>query len=135
MIAPIKLYFDIVTKGMHGQTIDSKKITYNLEKIDKHWLDIYLEMLSNANKASLIINAGKFLCLITMTIDENVKGAMIAMDLMDNEEMAKYYAKKAKEDGQENELMHTFYKIRNNKKEWDKFILSQEPFLMNANKN
>ena len=125
MTTPINLYFDLVTKGKHGQTIDLKKIMYNLGKIDKQWLDIYLEMVANASKASLVIPAGKFVCLVTMTIEEGSQGAMILMDWLNNEEIAKHYAEEAKAHGQSREFMHTFYKIRNNKKDWGKFKLVQ----------
>jgi hypothetical protein len=123
LTTPINLYFDKVIKDKHGQTEDYKKIMYNLELIDKSWAEIYLETIQKANNASIILPAGKFLCLVTLTIENGLQCAMILMNLMDDKRMEDYYIEKSKIDKQHKEFRYTLNQIRAQKHKWKKFKL------------
>ena len=124
MPQPTKLYFDKVIikneKDVYGQTENGESILYNLKQISDEWFNKYTDMLSSENKATLFIDAGRFLCIVTASLNINKK-SMTAMDLFDNEQGALAFSQG---DPKQQEFMHIFYKIRKNYKK------SQDPFKL-----
>ena len=121
MTVPIKLYFDKVTKGIHGQTTNGENILYNLKLISEEWFQKYTDMLLEENQATIFIPTGRYISIITASLDQNGK-FMTTFDLMDNEEFAKYQASLS--EGNEELFMAIFYKIRETyKADYSKFVL------------
>jgi len=115
MSNPTKLYYDKVLthngQTVHGQTTDLSKIFYNLKQIDKSWFDKFTDSLSENNVATSIPPTGRFISLISMTLNEGER-QMVTMDLLDSEEGAKAMAAKADTKEERDKIMNAFYMVR-----------------------
>lgn len=118
----INLYFDRVShEGSHGQTKNGEKILYNLKQISEEYFNKYADMLSDKNKATIFCPTGRFISVITASLDENEK-FMVTFDLHDSEPFARYNAHQS--EGNSELFMAVFYKIRETyRQDFSKFIL------------
>lgn len=121
MAEAIKLYYDKVSpNGEHAQTQNGEKILYNLKQISEDFFAQYTDMLTRENMATIFLPTGKYISIITASLDVNGK-FMVTMDLHDSEPFAKYQADQS--EGNSEVFMKVFYQIRNNSTDHDKFIL------------
>ena len=118
----IKLLFDKVSHGgLHGQTQNGEKILYNLKQVGQRWFDLYTDMLVSENKATMYFPTGRFLSIITASLDENKK-YMMTFDLMNNPEGAKKYAEGADND---KDIFMAAFNLIKYEEDYYKFILTE----------
>lgn len=121
MTEPIKLYFDeVVSEGKCGQTLNGEKVLYNLNLIDSSYCEQFTRMLLDEPGATLFLPCGRFIAVMTATLDKDAKGFMSVLDLNNNKEGAIHFAKKSPENYVE--FMKAFAKIEY-EKDYNKFIL------------
>lgn len=127
MQTPIKLYLDkVYNNGSNGETFDSAKIYYNFEKIDKIWFERFLDSLSENNASAIMLPAGRFIAIISLTFERKEHG-MILMDLHNDKSFAKDIASK-REPRERKWLMETFALIAEKYQEdFNKFVLVEGP--------
>jgi hypothetical protein len=131
MKEPIKLYFDKVDpSSTHGFTTNGEKILYNLKLINEERFQAYTDMLVNENKATMFVPTGRFLTIISASIDTNEK-YMRTYDLFDNAELAE---KESLQYGEHQEIfMAAFWVIRETyKKDNNEYILVAEELSENS---
>jgi hypothetical protein len=86
MAEPIALYVDIINNNnTSGQTENSKMIFENLNKIDPLYATETVNMLAVQNAGVVIFGAGRYLCLVSMSLD-NHKAVLFIDDFNKNEE-------------------------------------------------
>jgi len=116
----IKLYFDEVShQGKHGQTKNADKVLYNLKLIGNNWFEAYTDMLSSENKATIFVPTGRFLSLISASLDQS-EANMVTMDLLNHEEGAKMMSKRSYGN---DELFMAAWNLIEYDKDFDKFEL------------
>ena len=123
MRKPITLYCDkVYNNGSNGEVYDTAKIYYNFEKIDKEWFDRFTDSIAENDATSLILQAGRFIVVISMTLERTTHG-MIILDLHNDEELAKKIS--SEKNGHEKEaFMNVFYIIsKTYEEEFAKFVL------------
>lgn len=131
MAEPIKLYFDTISAGSHAQTISGDKILYNLNLIDPDFCEQFTRMLIDQAGATLFLPCGRFVAVMTATLEiENRGGFMSVFDLKNNTEAAISFAKQTPESYVE--FMKAFKKIDYDK-DYNKFTLveGEIPLLPN----
>lgn len=121
----ISLFFDTVSlEGTFGRTSDGDKILYNLNLIDKKIYEEYMSMLFKTGKATVFIPTGRFLSIITASLDERVK-SMATIDLLNDEDMARMTASLTK--GHDKLFMSVFWSVKKNyQRDYYKFILVED---------
>lgn len=134
MTEPIKLYFDKVeANGTHGQTFNVAKIYYNFEKIDKQAFDLFINSVADKNGSSIMLNAGRFLVVVSLTFDKDQQG-MFLFDLGNDEKFAKSISENKPEE-EKQRFMNIFYSMQDTyNNEYDRFILIEGTPLSNEKK-
>ncbi len=133
MRKPIPLFCDnVYNDGSNGDTADTSNIYYNLEKIDKEWFERFTDSVAEHDGSSLILQAGRFISLTTMTLNRKTHG-MVFLDLHNDEDLAKKISSE-KGGHEEERFMEAFYEIsRTYEREFAKFFLV-EGFFANESK-
>ena len=122
MAKPIKLYLDeFFNDGANGQTINGEKMLYNLKALGDGWFDAYTTILSEHNVSTIFAPAGRFLTISTGSLDNNAC-SMHVLDLLNNEDMAKHFAKDSLGN---DDLFMAAWKLIEYEKDYNKFILVQ----------
>jgi hypothetical protein len=124
MSTPIKLYFDkVYNDGNNAETFDSVKIYYNFERIDKLWFHQFIDSLASNNASSAIMQAGRFIAILSLTFSRNEQG-MVLMDLHNDENFAESIAIQRQDLNERERFMKIFYSISETYEEdFDKFEL------------
>lgn len=84
---------DMTADKMKGIVKTRAKIIYNIETIDPKMADSFKEAIVEFRKGSLVLIAGRYICVVTMGLEQKGEG-MLVINLDNNETGVKEMDKK-----------------------------------------